>query len=244
MATMKDAYPRKDFSAIVQVGLKAHNLAGAHQAALEPRLPSGLLDGLAADLTKLGGDVPGAQATRAEARAATASQDEALAQGYALVTAIRTAVQRSGASKDVRVAYGVGVKTSARVVKQVKAAILQIVERANSHPAEASALGILSKDVTALEDDLATITSADDSQEQRRAGAPQSTKERNRTANRILGAVDRVVAAGVVEFAKAPETRAEFEALVAGSGGGTKKAKQAKQAKKAAAEEEEKPAKP
>jgi hypothetical protein len=191
----KDVHPKRDFSAVTQRGRKALDLASAHQAAIEPRLPAGTLDGLAADLQKLGAVVPGALVTRSAAKTATRSQNEALAQGYALVTAIRMSVQRHGAAADVRAAYGVGMKTNPTVVKQVAAGITLILERAAAKPGEAAELGILQKDLLALGEDLKAITVADGEQEQARAGAPGATKERNRTANRILGAVD-VIAGG------------------------------------------------
>ena len=56
----KDGHPNRDFSAVTQRGLKALDLAQTHQAALVPRLPAGTLDGMTADLQKLGVDVPGA----------------------------------------------------------------------------------------------------------------------------------------------------------------------------------------
>jgi hypothetical protein len=215
----KDSHPNHDFNAITRRGLKALGLAQTHQAALEPRLPAGTLDGLTADLQKLGADVPGALVTRSTAKTATVSQNEALAAGYSLVTAIRTSVARRGASAEVRAGYGVGVKTSEKVVKQVAAAISLILKRAGDKPAEAAELGILQKDLAALGEDLAAITAADGAQEAKRAGAPGATKERNRTANQILGAVDVIVGAGVLEFAKEAGVRGEFEALVGGGKG-------------------------
>jgi hypothetical protein len=100
----KDRHPNTDFNASIQRGLKALALAKKHQAALEPRLQAGTLDGLTADLQKLGADVPGALVTRSTAKTATKTQNEALAQGYSLVTAIRTSVSRRGATADVRAA--------------------------------------------------------------------------------------------------------------------------------------------
>lgn len=213
-AAKQDSHPKKEFSAILQNGLTAHALATKHQPELEPRLPNGCLVALAADLSILGAHVPGAKEAHATAQAATVSQDAALASGHALVTAIRTAVARSGASLDVQKAYGVGVKVSPKVVKDVKLAIGLILKRAAAEPAEAKDVGILPKDVTALNAAAAAITDADDAQEKQRAAAPLSTKERNATARRILAAVDRIVGAGVIEFAQNPTLRAQFEALI------------------------------
>jgi hypothetical protein len=102
----------------------------------------------------------------------------------------------------------------------VAAAISLILKRAGEKPAEAAELGILQKDLVALGEDLAAIAEADGAQEMHRAGAPGATKERNRTANRILAGVDVIVGAGVMEFAKEGGVRGAFEALVSGGGGG------------------------
>ena len=78
----KDVHPKREVGAVTQRRLKALDLASVRQAALEPRLPAGLGDGLAADLQKLGAVVPGALVTRSAAKTATRSQKEALAQGH------------------------------------------------------------------------------------------------------------------------------------------------------------------
>jgi hypothetical protein len=133
-------------------------------------------------------------------------------------------VARSGASADVRKAYGVGVKVSPKVVKDVKAAVAMIVDRATEKADEAKSLGILPKDVAALNTAKAAIQDADSDQEKKRASAPLSTKARNETGRRILAAVDRIIGAGVIEFAQSPTERAQFEALI-GKGNPTAKGK-------------------
>lgn len=216
--------PKKTEAETTQAGLKAHNLAVTHKAVLEPRLAPGVVDGLAADLTQIGIVVPGAVQTRTVARTAKVSQDVALAQGYALVSAIRAAVVRAKAAADVRKAYGVGAKVNALVVKDVKASIATIVARAEANPSEARSLGILQKDIDALKADNDAITAADEDQEKKRATAPQSTKARNQTLVRIIEATDRIAGAGILEFAKDEAIRAEFQALI-GAGLPNKKPK-------------------
>jgi hypothetical protein len=95
-----------------------------------------------------------------------------------------------------------------------KVAVQLILERAKANPAEAESLGIVQKDLDALA--LATLTAADNTQEKKRANAPLSTQERNRTANRILAAVARIEGAGRMEFADDEAKREGFEALGAG----------------------------
>ena len=210
---VRDTLPKKDFSSITQLGLKALNLALSHAAALTPRLPRDMLKGLAEDLQSLGVVVPGAKQARVEAMSATTTQNAALQQGYSRVLQIRAAIRRAKAPAEVQHAYGVGVVVRAHVVRDVKAAIQQIVDRANLQPDEAASFGILRKDIDALTLALEAITDADTKQEQKRASAPLSTRERNRTANRILAAVARIEGSGRMEFAHDATTRASFEEL-------------------------------
>ncbi|MDI1431845.1 hypothetical protein [Polyangium sorediatum] len=216
---VKDTLPRKNFSSISQLGLKALNLALAHADALGPRLSPGLVEGLLADVEKLGDVIPGAKQARSESIAATSTQNAALAEGHARVRQVRAAVRRAKASVDVKHGYGIGQRIRSRVVSDVKAAIQQILDRAKDKPAEAKSLGIVQKDLDGLALALAAITDADTKQDQSRASAPLTTQQRNRIGNRILAAVARIEGAGRLEFANDETKRASFEALGAGPRG-------------------------
>jgi hypothetical protein len=195
---VKDTHPRKDFTAITQSGLKALSLALDHQAVIDPRLPAGTVAGLEEDLEALGAAIPGAVQVRHEAKAATTAQNTMLKQGYAQVLAIRKAVRKAEAPKDVQKAYGVGQATAPNRVRDVKAALQQVIDRATIAPAEAAGFGLLAQDVDALKAVLASITDADTRQEKKRASAPRSTKQRNLTANRIVQASARIAGAGLM----------------------------------------------
>jgi hypothetical protein len=210
----KDTRVSKEFTEVTQVGLKARDLATKHQQEVGPRLEPNLVTNLTADLITLGAVVPAAKGAKDESVQATAHQLSALEQGHRMVTAVRTAVGRKRPGRSVSLGYGVGSKTSKLVVKDVKNALQKIVNRATRNPAEAATFGILPADVKAYTDQIAAIDSADQAQEQARAKAPQSTKERNATARRILDAVDHIVGAGVIAFANSPTERASFEALI------------------------------
>ncbi|MRG92305.1 hypothetical protein [Polyangium spumosum] len=211
--------PSKSFNTITQLGLKALNLALVHNAALGPRLPQGLVDGLIIDIEKLGEAVPGAKFAQGEAVAATSAQNVALESGHAQVKQIRAAIRRAKAPVDVKRAYGIGQKVNKTNVRDVQVAIQHILERAEKAPDEATSLGIVPKDIAKLKQSLAAITQADAQQEQKRATAPGTTRARNRTANRILAAVARIEGAGRIEFEDDPAILAEFEALGAGTRG-------------------------
>ena len=132
------------------------------------------------------------------------------------MSAIRTAVGRTKPRYDVRRAYGVGQHVDRRVVTHLVVAMNEIIKRATELPEEARGLGVLDRDVEELRLLVATIQRANDEQETSRARAPVSTRDRNIAAGRILAAVDRIVGAGLIEFARSPAKRAEFEALVEG----------------------------
>ena len=220
----RDTHPKKDFTSITQLGLKALQLGHTHATVLDPRLPAGLFAGLSEDLERLGEAVPGAKQAWAEAEAATAHQRATLEAGATRVRQVRAAVRRAKAPVDVKHAYGIGQYMNPRIVRDVSASIQQILDRAKRAPVEAKSIGIVKKDLTRLEATLAAIRDADTKQEQKRASAPLSTQERNRVANRILAAVARIEGAGRLEFAEDEGNRASFEALGAGPKGRRKRA--------------------
>lgn len=213
LSTATTAHPNQDFSAVALLGLKAGNLALLHEASLAPRLPPSLLPTLLADLDRLGVVVPGARQTRHEAKVATADQQAALHAGYTRVKAVRAAVKKAGAAAEVQKAYGVGQLVQPALVRDVKAVLKQILDRATANPEEAGSFGILPKDLDAMTTAHEAISAADRAQDQKQASAPLSTQERNRTANRILAAVARIAGAGGLEFADTPDVLAAFIAL-------------------------------
>ena len=73
---------------------------------------------------------------------------------------------------------------------------------------------VLAADVTRYTAQIAAIDAADQAQEKARASAPQTTKQRNTTARKILAAVDAIAGAGAIAFDTSPTERALFEALV------------------------------
>ncbi len=223
----KNTHPKKEFSWIIRNGLEALGLANSFKGELSPRLPPTLLAQLETDLTNLGAHIPGVKQAQNIAQTATLNQDESLARGYALVSAVRTALGRSEASAETRKAYGVGLKVNPKMVKDVLLALGVMVDRATKNPGEAAELGLLASDVTALSEARAAVEAANAAQEKERTNAPLSTKLRNETARRIMAAVDKIVGAGVIQFAQNPAERERFEALI-GKGNANVKGKEKK----------------
>jgi hypothetical protein len=216
MTNVTDVKPGKDFEDIKQKGLKALKLIEGEDPAFLDRLPENTVSELSTALTALGVLVPGARTVRHQARTATVTQAEALASGFALVSAVRTAAIRRSLPAAVRKAYGVGAKTNPKVVGHVTSGIDLILERAQAMPDEARTLGLTAADLTALGEAKVAILGADETQEGKRAASPLTTKQRNLTSRRILAAVDHISTAGILHHARNPVKRAQYEALLAG----------------------------
>ena len=229
--TASPRHPTTNFDTVAQLGLKAHGLATQHQARVEPRLTSGLLDALASDLTELGEVVPGAKQVRAEVRTTTVAHADAARRGFTLFRAARNAARKRATTPAAKHAYGVGGTVHNDAPDEVRAALKGILDRAKENPEEAAALGIIPKDLVAMAEAHAAITSAGTVQSHKRATAPLTTRERNQIANRILEAVAAINTAGALEFVADAVTRAAFEAL-------TPPARKSKTAKKDPAKKE------
>ncbi|MFT3769735.1 MAG: hypothetical protein QM820_30225 [Minicystis sp.] len=206
-------HPGRDFDGIKQLGIKVLNLALTYQAAVESRLPQGVLEGLKEDLGMIGVVVPGALQAHTEAQQATEVRDEAMTRACQRMTAMRKAVRNAHASKAVQHAYGVGQQLDPRRGTTVKSAVTSVLGRLADHPEEAAEFCFLPEDIDALKAVAADVETTSETQHVKRAGAPQTTKERNRVANRILHAGQRIAAAGCLAFANDPAVRALFEAI-------------------------------
>lgn len=193
-------------------GTTAYNLAVLHKAELDPRLPSGTVANLAADLTTLGANPTPAPSTPAAPPPPPLAQ--ALAAAVTLMTAIHAAVAGAKPKSDVRKAYGASSKTPAKEAKVVVADGQKIVTRAQANPTEALSLGILPSDVAALSQALADLSAAETAA-MGGAAAGSTGKERRAAETRMHEAVARIGGAGVLAFATNAAVRADFAALSA-----------------------------
>jgi hypothetical protein len=214
MAKKKTAKP-----AVVDTtaGSAAYALAVQYRAQLDPRLPAGTIDNLAADLTTLGAPPPAASPP-APAPAPAAPPAPTLAQAVAtaanLVSAIHEAVVGAKAKGPVRKEYGVSSRGPVTELHAVVAAGEKIVARATANPAEALSLGVLPADVTALQAALAAVTSAEEAAHASGAKAGGATAKAKKAAEvRMHEATARIAGAGALAFAQNASVRAEFEAL-------------------------------
>lgn len=219
MATTKksakgDTKPAQDFSIIEQAGLKAKNLADQYKTEIGNRLSAVFILAFAADLAGLVVAVPTAITTQQGSVQLTAAQATALGKGYLLAKGFRETVKSQEPGDDVLLAYGVGARTNKKLVKDVTAALQMILDRILAMPAEAAMFEFVTEDTDALKAALTAIKDADKAQEAGRAAAPQTTKDRNATARRILAGIKKIAGAGMRALVDNPTAYANFEALI------------------------------
>ncbi|MBE2252802.1 MAG: hypothetical protein IAE78_24940 [Myxococcus sp.] len=196
-------------------------LAKPHVAKLEGRLPAGFFDSLKTDaaITRTRGDVAASRSTR---KAATVSQDQAVAEGAALVSTIRELVRR-GAPKDKQLwkAFGVGSRFTPSV-GTVSSALKGIIAAANNFPSQTQALGVLAADVTRMQTYVASISSIDADQEAKKQTSKQATAQLKAAVERLSGNLSLL--ASIARLALPAEDARVFEAALPASPKAKKKA--------------------
>ena len=220
---MKSGMPKWEQGDDYTVGLKAYELAAKYKKALEPRIPSGLIEGLKEDLDKLG--AMGEENPKATARVKgfTGSQKDALNAAFNWCLVIREALKRGKAPEAVKKAAGVGALFPNRRVSVGVAAVNAIVETYDRFPEEFRGCGILPDDMNVGRSLLGALQSADAGQEAEKLNKKSTTAARNALRMRVEGAVDRIIGAAGMAFIAQPDVLKLFTDLIPGTG--KKKAK-------------------
>lgn len=201
--------------AAMQLGLKAYDLAVAHEAALSKRTPAGHTAYLGAKLAELGAAIPDQIATKAGSRQSSGNQDQAFEQLVLVLTALRENVkQDSNATAADKREYGLGVRLNAKTPKKTLGAAQAVLKAAANKPARAQELGILPGDLAQLAALTQAAAAADAAEDSTRATSPISTKKRNALLAEVDAAVRKIAGAGILEFSLNAKVRAEFEALL------------------------------
>ena len=190
-------------------GTRAYHLAMAHAAELAPRLPSGLLDALAADLTTLGADP---RPSEPAAPPSPPRLSQALQVATTLITAIQGAVLGASPRPEVRRAYGAKAKGGSLEAQDVLPVGEKILARAQAFPTEALSLGLLPADLDELTSALTDVRAAEEAARAEQAAGPTG-KERRAAEARMKETVARIAGAGALAFARDAALRAEFSGL-------------------------------
>lgn len=193
---------------------QALELAKTHGGALEPRLAAGFFDLIRTDaaIVRADGDV---QSSRSTKKAATVSQNDAVRQGFDLVSAIRGAV-RSGAPKNKTLwkAFGIGTTMTA-TVRSVSGALNNVLAAANKFPSETAAIGILASDIQRAQSYAAAISTADSAQEASKLTSKQATAQFNAAKARLASNLTHL--ASIARVALPAQAAEAFAALLPSS---------------------------
>jgi hypothetical protein len=197
----------------------AYRLAIKHQAAIEPRLPPGLLAQLLADRATLGDAAAGKVASLASQKLATRGERVTAERGHRMVMRIRNVVRRGGELPTLRTALGVGDDLRPSDTAGVVAALQAIVAQA----AELAPLGVIADDVAKAQALAAALSGANVAQGSAFDAREATTEARHEAQLRVEQAIDRVSAVGALAFdddddAASELVAARFERLVASSG--------------------------
>ncbi len=199
---MSDPRPKWDPGIALRAGVAAHKLAVDHRKKLEDRLDAGVIDGLGIDVATLRAATAETPAVHLDKEASTVTQDDAVVEGALLVAAVRTAATRShNADATLRKSLGVGTKVQS-TVSSVEAALQAIIDTGVSMPKQVRAIGVLSDDLKEAAMLLASLGTADDTQERKKVSSKVSTKDRNAAHLRVEAAVDEIVAKAALAFRK------------------------------------------
>jgi hypothetical protein len=199
----------------IRCGRAVYELAVAHRADLEPRVGAATIDGLATDVDELRNTAAGALSSRADRKASTLAQNDALVSGAAVVSAIRAAIRQSHAeNRTLQADFGVGMPVYARSVPSVVGSLRMILDAYEQNPDAARAAGILEPDVERAREALSALSAADYTQEGRKLSAKQATARRRATQLRVQAGIARLVGAAHVAFMDLPELVAQFTALI------------------------------
>ena len=199
----------------IRSGLGIHELAVTYREALEPRVTAAIIDGLRADLDELRSDAAGAVSSQAVRKAATLDQGTALQFGSAMVSAMRAAIRQvHPLDKALQRDFGVGMPVFVKSVPAVVGSLRTVLDAAEQHPDATRAAGIIEDDVRKAQDALASLTSADVTQESRKLGAREATARRRATQLRVQKGIGKIVGAACLAFLDKPDVVAKFTSLI------------------------------
>lgn len=204
-------------SDLSRIGRGALALALEQRATLEPRLPAGLLDGLAADLDAFEGKRTAAVLASEALRSATRTQDAAARTALDFLTAARGAIARNGASAAQRASFGLSLRPTPLKISSVVAALDAFVDGATRFPDVARDCGLLPADADQARALRTALASADAAQETQKQTRKAPTAERVALQRRIEKAVDAISAAGAVAFVLDAAAVQRFRALIPSS---------------------------
>jgi hypothetical protein len=192
------------------------------KAALEPRLQSGCVAGLTADVGQLRSGTAVATSARATKVSARMSKDELVARIGDQVMAYREALRRGRVADTVKKAAGVGKAVAAGRASLARAAAQTMLDAAAANTDAFRAAGILPADLDALRALYEALLVAENEAVNQRVAAKLSVSQRREIQDRVETAVDHIVGVAQVAFVADPAHAKLYRDVVPGSAAGKK----------------------
>ncbi len=205
------------------VGLEAYELGTKYRKTLEPRIPSGFLEGLKEDVDRLGSVGQEKKTTVARIKGFTGSQSDALKAGAQWCSAARDALKKGKAREEVKKAAGVGTVFSHNSVSAVVAALNAVLSTYERFPEVFRDCGVLPDDMTEGKSLLVALQGADAVQETEKTKKKETTQGRVALRLRIEEKIDRLIGAAGMAFKGQADIMKLFNDLIPGSGKPPKK---------------------
>ena len=195
-------------------GEQVVELLKADRPKIEPRVGSGLIDGLVADLPLLRDIAVWVTDARQAKKAATKGQTNAAELLFTLVMAGRAAIKFKKLDAEVCTRAGVGKTMSLKVVKSVLDGAEMMVQAYAQFPDQLRGAGILPADIDQLQALRAQLTTIDVAQETAKLTSKEKTRLRNEAHKRVKDSIASIVGAAELAFVNKPERLALYRALV------------------------------
>jgi hypothetical protein len=203
--------PTTDLADTVRFGSEFYSLCDEYRTLLEPRCEPGAIDGLKADLARLGAKQEAAVNIRVDKKALRLGQEQQLATGAGLISLMRNIVRtRYPADKELQKKFGVGEALNHSAVDSVAAGLRKVAEALELNAASARAAGILPEDVVLVTATYEALTSKNQNQEEKKVSSKQATALRNETHLRVERTIATLYAIAQFVFRDEPQILARF----------------------------------
>lgn len=195
-------------------GKSALELAKQDKSILEPRLPAGVIDGLAEDLELLNEFIDEQRTAQVVKKAATRRQEDVAQRLYERIRIIREMVRRARLPKEVQTTLGIGKTMRPTYVREVTTAAALVIAGYRQYTDGLRECGVLPADIQEIEQLRSSLITTDMEQEETKVTAKEKTALRNLALDRVERAIVRLTNAAQLAFIDNPERVQAYRALL------------------------------
>jgi hypothetical protein len=201
----------------VEAGKESVSLTNENIAALEPRLEKDEAKQHEANVAELEERRSGQKQTLTDQKSKTGGQKAVISSINAQVVGIRKVVKSKNPTKEIELAFGIGLQI-VKTVGGVTAAANIVKDAVQKFPAWSKAAGILDSDITRLTNSQKSLTAVEKTQDESMFTRKARTMGKNELQRAVEDEVTRLSALGSLEFQVSnPGLARMFENLIPSS---------------------------